>query len=359
VFATETDLTDVNLFHPLYVDEAGHQHGAASPEYAAAVARADREIGSLLARLDLTRDLVVLTADHGHRAEGGHGGAQPEIRNVLACFAGVGVAKAPSFPQGERRAFDGRSTGPLLAVLLGLPFPRHMRAGDDGLDAIWEIAEERPEDATYLAERHAAVAHFREENRAALERWLGDVPGTWERLYARERRHQVIRGLVFAAVIALLGAARLRRRGGPKLRLLAWLGANGLALWLSHRLVIGIFDYTMINHREVFVLRSLVVTGMAASVGFVLHRLAFGRPRLDLLVDDWATLVGLMLAVAVGHVVVFGWPLGFPLPPAALRYFPFFGSLALLGDAVLLVVLVLAEQLRSRALARSPRSPDR
>src|SRR5690606_28827318 len=39
---------DVNLFHPLYVDEAAHTHGAASPEYHAAVARVDAEIAGLL-----------------------------------------------------------------------------------------------------------------------------------------------------------------------------------------------------------------------------------------------------------------------------------------------------------------------
>jgi hypothetical protein len=103
-------LLDVNVFHPLYVDENAHHHGAASSEYAAAVARVDGEIAGLLARLDLAKDLVVLTADHGHRDAGGHGGAQPEIRDVLICFAGRGVAR-----RSDRAAFDGRSTAPAPA----------------------------------------------------------------------------------------------------------------------------------------------------------------------------------------------------------------------------------------------------
>jgi len=40
-------LADLSLFHPLYVDEAGHQHGAASAAYRAAVTRADCEIAGL------------------------------------------------------------------------------------------------------------------------------------------------------------------------------------------------------------------------------------------------------------------------------------------------------------------------
>ena len=131
------ELADIELLHPLYVDEAGHHHGAASAEYRAAVARADLEIGRLLARLDLTQDLVVLTADHGHRDAGGHGGAQPEIREVLLCVAGRNIRHA----DGAFVRFDGRATAPLLSVLLGLRFPRHLRAGEDGLDAIFAIAD--------------------------------------------------------------------------------------------------------------------------------------------------------------------------------------------------------------------------
>jgi hypothetical protein len=52
VFAEENGaLLDVNVFHPLYVDENGHHHGAASSEYAAAVARVDLEIAGLLERI--------------------------------------------------------------------------------------------------------------------------------------------------------------------------------------------------------------------------------------------------------------------------------------------------------------------
>ncbi len=80
-------LGDLNLIHPVYVDETGHDHGAASPEYRAAVARVDGEIGRLLDQVDFERDLVVLTADHGHSPTGGHGGMAPEIVTVLTCFA--------------------------------------------------------------------------------------------------------------------------------------------------------------------------------------------------------------------------------------------------------------------------------
>jgi hypothetical protein len=47
----------------------------------------------------------VVLADHGHRPEGGHGGAEPEIRVVRACIAGPGIEAA-----------DHRARGPIHLV---------------------------------------------------------------------------------------------------------------------------------------------------------------------------------------------------------------------------------------------------
>jgi hypothetical protein len=351
VFSTP-DLLDVNVFHPLYVDEAGHLHGGRSPEYALAVARADREIGELLSKLDLTRDLVILTADHGHRAEGGHGGAQPEIRNVLACFAGFGVVQAEG-----RRPFDGRTTAPLLAVLLGVRFPRHMRAGQDGLDAIWEIAQvdassvSPSASALYFAERRNAVERFREENRSALERMLGGPPGTWERLYAREAQKQRLTAAVLVGLALGLGALRIRRQGGG-LSTVAWLACVVLAIWVAHHLTLGDFDYTVINRRGRFIVRGYAAVFLSALVGIATHARITNAEHL---VDDWTTVVVGMLAMNLGHIAVYGWPLGFPLPPAPARYFPFFGSGALLGYALVLIGLVLVARFRRRFAMRGGR----
>ena len=341
------ELLDVNVFHPLYVDENAHHHGAASSEYAAAVARVDLEIAGLLARMDLTKDLVVLTADHGHRDAGGHGGAQVEIRNVLVCFAGPGIARRT-----DRAGFDGRSTAPALALLLGVPFPRHMRAGDDGLDVLWDIAASEPSEpsnAAYLADRHAAVERFRAENRRALEGWLGSAPGTWPRLYEREANAQNGRAALIAilATLAFAGIFRARRL---TLRATAasvlWLAAALLTLWLVHRLVLGDLDFTVINLREQFVPRAALVTFSAALVAVAGHVLALRRP--ERLAGDLLMLVALLLVANVGHVFVYGWPLGFPLPGQAARYFPFLGAIALATYALVAAVVIVRDARAAR-----------
>jgi hypothetical protein len=339
VFAPSVgELLDVNVFHPLYVDENGHEHGAASPEYAGAVERADREIATLLGRMDLTQDLVVMTADHGHRDVGGHGGGQPEIRDVLVCFAGKNVAR-----KAGRGAFDGLITAPTLAVLLGVRFPRNMRAGEDDLDAIWGVvrASARPDEDAYLSDRRAAVERFREANRVALEGWLGGPPGTWSRLYAREVRAQALRALgVAGAVVLALGVELRRRRVSSRafLRGAAFVLLCALSTWAVHRIVLGPFDYSVVNQRARFVPRAFEIAAIGVAIAVAGHRWVAGRA--DRRLADFSVVLVSLFAVNVGHRFVFGDPLGFPLPPPPARYFPFFGAIALATWAAAVVLIV-------------------
>lgn len=346
----DADLVDVNLFHPLYVDEAGHEKGAASPTYKAAVARADREIAGLLARVDLAKDLVILTADHGHRDKGGHGGVEPEIENVLVCFAGPNVQKREG-----RAPFDGRVTAPTLAALLGVRFPRHMRAGEDGLDAIFEIVKA---DEPYIADRRAAVERFRAANRTTLEGWLGGAPGTWSRLEARETRWQHLRALAIAAVVALALFASFRARKMDRAamaRTVGWLVFSCVAIWAMHHVVLGDFSFTVINMRYRFIPRAGLVAGLAALLAYGAHFAIKGRVTFD-----WITLLGVITIVDLGHVLVYGWTLGYPMPPQAARYWPFFGGIALLVFGVagvgILFLLSIADLIKARRSRGAPRS---
>src|SRR5262249_41785755 len=75
------------------VDEcahAGHLFGGASPEYRRAAEKYDELLGAIWAELDPARDTLVVTADHGHLARGGHGGPEPEVVTVPLVLAGAG-----------------------------------------------------------------------------------------------------------------------------------------------------------------------------------------------------------------------------------------------------------------------------
>jgi hypothetical protein len=101
----------------LVTDYAAHEFGGRSDEYRRAVARSDAMLDQLLATIDLGTTAVVVTADHGHLDEGGHGGPEPEVLATPLVLAGEGVKAGV---KSEARQID---IAPTIAALLGLPLP--------------------------------------------------------------------------------------------------------------------------------------------------------------------------------------------------------------------------------------------
>ncbi len=329
IFAS-APLGDLALFHPIYVDEMGHSFGGSSAPYAAAVARADREIEGLLARVDLAQDVVVLTADHGHTARGGHGAAQPEIHDVLTCFAGPGITRSDA-----RGPLDARTLAPLLAVRLGLRFPRTMRAGEDDLDRLFEIVDLSASPG-YAADRRAAIARFRDANEQAVGGWLGTPRGSWSALYARERTRRLLRLATGLALLAALVIILSRRAGLPWKSIattLLWVVAIYTAAVLAHVALRGTFDFTAVNSRASYIPACL---GIGLLVGLAAAGIHYALWRdLRRLLRDQLTALGVLAGANILHPIAFGWPLGFPLPSAPMLLFPFFGAILLVAGGVL------------------------
>jgi len=101
-------------------DEIGHEYGADSDEYRQAAVRADEDLGLALEGLDLSRDTVIVVADHGHTDSGGHGGTEPEAIEVPLVMVGAGIR--PGAIVANPSLVD---IAPTAAALLGLPAPGH------------------------------------------------------------------------------------------------------------------------------------------------------------------------------------------------------------------------------------------
>lgn len=301
---------DLTLIHPVYVDDASHDHGVRDGVTRAAVARADRELSSLLDRVDLAQDLVVITADHGHRDAGGHGGPAPEVTDVLTCFGGAGVRRAA----GSVRV-DARDLAPALAVLLGVPLPRHAATREDPtalLDAVVDPAAVGP---AYLADRRARIAR-------SLARTQGTLMSLETQGFAAQGDRAILSGVPMA-----LGLAWLLRRAvarGDRARALGWCAGVVVAHLAVYRALSGGLDASSLNRRWFFTRNVLVAAAVSWALGVVLHR-ARGGGREALLAR-----AGLLLAASVAanalHVAVYGWPLGYPLPGPYLYFAPFLTS---------------------------------
>ena len=77
------------------VDGAGHSVGTNGAAYARALAKADGELGQILAAVDARPAgedwTIIVTADHGHTPTGGHGGNSAAERKVFVIAAGPGI----------------------------------------------------------------------------------------------------------------------------------------------------------------------------------------------------------------------------------------------------------------------------
>ncbi|WAS95480.1 alkaline phosphatase family protein [Nannocystis punicea] len=345
---------DLQLVHPLYVDEAGHEFGAASREYAEAVARVDRELTGFLRTVDFSRDLVILTADHGHSPRGGHGGAQEPIANVMTCHAGLGVRRDPEYGH-----LQITTVAPSLALLLGLPFPAHMRAGDDDLDALWDLVDPAAFPPAYFEDRRAAVERFRRANEAAVRAWLPDSDGSWDAFYEAHRAGHRRGARVLVAALALVFLLQLhlhrRRERQGEARSAALFGLGFVAVFgaVTYALQVGLrgsFDLSSVAGRGEFIGFTLTLglgwTSLAALVHWLVR-----RDRCALMLDLAAILLaGAVLSAA--HPLVLGWHLGFPVPSPTVYFFPYFAALmfpAVAGVAVVVAALVGLRPLRRRS----------
>ncbi|MCC6620764.1 MAG: alkaline phosphatase family protein [Deltaproteobacteria bacterium] len=107
---------DVLLLHWVAADDEAHDFGV-GPAYDDQVRAAGALVRDLMARLDPARDVVLVTADHGHIDRGGHGGPEPEVMTVPLVAFGRGITDAPSC---RGSIVDVPAT---VAALIGLPPP--------------------------------------------------------------------------------------------------------------------------------------------------------------------------------------------------------------------------------------------
>ena len=95
LYAVKNHAPDVSFVYFCGVDEAGHARGAVGEEYKGAIARIDTYVQNLLAAVQARASseepwLVVITTDHGHIDEGGHGGDTPQERASFVIAQGFG-----------------------------------------------------------------------------------------------------------------------------------------------------------------------------------------------------------------------------------------------------------------------------
>ena len=151
------------------VDQQGHAHGADSEEYQEATSIADRAGARSLEGIDLTKDAVIITADHGHTGRGGHGGVEREVLEVPLVLVGAGIR--PGAVVKDAYLVD---IAPTAAALLGLPAPGHglgrTLTEALALDPAAASARERADTARLVETRAVVASALTQFEQVTLER---------------------------------------------------------------------------------------------------------------------------------------------------------------------------------------------
>jgi hypothetical protein len=156
-------------------DFAAHEYGGTSPQYLAEVARMDAVVADIASRLDLAKETFVITADHGHRDLGGHGGDEPIVLAIPTVMVGAGIRP------GSRTSGLQADVGPTVAALLGTALPA--ASSGSPLESIMEM------DAANRDAVHAAAVSQRKAFVTAVRDRLSakGVEDDWERVIGTNR----------------------------------------------------------------------------------------------------------------------------------------------------------------------------
>ncbi len=275
----------------LDVDRAGHASGVGT-EYRAAARAVDAMLRVAFADLDLARDTVIVTADHGHVAPGGHGGDEPEVSHVPLVLAGKGIV--PGATARDARLID---IAPTVSALLGVPAPGH--AEGRALVELLALSVEESTHRTVVDEARArAIAAVTDVHADLAIGWLVAVGAGLAIAGVLGRRHLRLGSLAGAlGFVAMLAAIVVITRGRlspsyvPSLARTEQQGALGIAIALaiqlaaSWRVVRGAAD-------RLVAANTLALVSLATGLGAVgLARAWFSPPFLDVPPPLW--LVGI------------------------------------------------------------------
>ena len=331
-------------------DFAAHEYGGKSPEYLAEVRRTDTLIADLAKALDLSKQTLIVTADHGHRDQGGHGGEEAEVLAIPIVMVGAGIR-----PE-SRAAASQSDLAPTIAALLGVPIPS--AASGAVLESVLV-----QDDA-----RRAFLKAATDRQREAFERAVGERLGRktdfaghtdWESLVTAQRNDRKDRTLALLAAFlvfppSLVLVAVHFSRGSR-----AGLFAGTLALLalllgpLGSR--VPTMSFSAINYDEMLLpfFRNVMALSVLGTLAAILVAGSFGamlgRKSRDHSVTDTAGLMGLVISTA-WFVAMGSWwwwfdllsPLTLPGPDRLVQAFSL--TLATLSTslAALAVMAVLA-----------------
>jgi len=257
-------------------DQAGHDWGAASPQYRKAALLIDEEVQRLAAALDPTRSVLIVTSDHGHTPSGGHGGPEAGVLSVPLVLRGEGVRR------GVRGRAEQVDVAPTVAALLGVPIPASSQGRTlvEALEApepiLSDLRRSLCQERTNFATRYVALvspattlpagecsARSADADRAASD---AAVRAARQARWRLERRGRTAWALLFLLALLLIGWAAHRSVAPSEALVALAAGGLGLALYQALMPAVGLaYTFSALNDDDQ--LGAFFATDMALGLG--------------------------------------------------------------------------------------------
>jgi len=357
------------LIHLSEVTGAAQAYGTDSQEYRSAVQNADSHLQEIAQVMSLTRNVLIVTSDHGYLADGGHGGADTEVVITPLVMVGARIA------QGSRDGIRQADIAPTVAALLGLAVPSAAQ-GDILFDSmVLDEAESTEKWVSWSQQRVELSSLYLESiGQAPLtEAARGDAEVAYSSLMVRnygsarrlaefavsESTREMIKGrsqriageqqrrLPLAALPIAAVAYLLWRRWSPTTAVLLACALstvvihNLLFLWQGH-----VYSFSTIGDWETFAIDALVRTARALVPAVcVIIWLVWRQKRrapieIATLTYSFALILALLLALPLAATYVLnGFEVTWRLPHHLSAFLQVF-SLLQLGMAAFLTILL-------------------
>lgn len=331
------DDPDLLILHLPDVDNRGHESGVGRA-YRRAARRADRIVGRVAEAAGPDTALIV-TSDHGHIDEGGHGGPEEVVKRTPLVLSGDGLVPGAS---GEISQSD---VAPTIAALLGIPRPAH--ATGQLRVSLLDASERRRENIQAAHDEVSARFYARATE---VVNGSGETPQAFERARQDRMRHDVLSRLPIA--LAVLGAAALalafasqRLDGAAVLAGVATFFLVWAALFFGRGLTFSFSHFNTEEQVDAFLwmrLLDAVLALLAASV--VTGLIAGRRGRAHPIASGLGTAAWIMFVIGLPVAVfltIFGWASNWRLPELSAGFGQFLALLAMFGVGVAAAVAAL------------------
>lgn len=270
------------------VDNAGHDFGGSSPEYADVVSKVDADLTRLIDGLDDGATTFVVLPDHGHIDTGGHGGWEDPVIHTFAALAGPGVAQA------ETEALL-QDVAPTVAVIAGLQAPQ--QGVGTAIDAVLADPNGSARDAEFVRSAGITLAYVRKVLGDDGVRGLDSIPAPAElasmradadaeRLAdERDSRFALFLGAVFAVVVAaaVIGIASWRALVAAVVGTAVYAAVYNALFFGVHRLVWSLSAFNEETMLEAFFNQRMLEAALAGLAACVVAALVYAglrrRPR--------------------------------------------------------------------------------